>query len=354
MRVLFTTNLPSPYRVDFFNELGKRVELTVLYERSAAKDRHRMWLNRTATTYEEVFLRGLSMGGDSGLCFGILKWLRGRKYDLVIVGGWSTPTGMLAIQYLSITDQPFLLNVDGGQLRAESTLVYKIKKYFIGRATAWLSTSKASDEYLTYYGASQENIYRYPFSSIRDHRILQAPLYGEAKVELRNRLGMKENRVIVSVGRFIPGKGFDWLIRACSRLQSDVGVYIIGGEPTGEYIRLREDYGLRNVHFVEFKPEEELADYYKAADVFVLPTRGDVWGLVINEAMANGLPVVTTTKCVAGLELIEDGVNGYLVNVEDENSLVNRLEVLMNDEGLRLTMQKANLRKIRKRQTTPT
>ena len=72
--------------------------------------------------------------------------------------------------------------------------------------------------------------------------------------------------------------------------------------------------------------KEELVRHYKAADLFVLPTREDIWGLVINEAMAYGLPVITTDRCVAGLELVEEGVNGYIIPVEDEKALAKRIE----------------------------
>ena len=63
-----------------------------------------------------------------------------------------------------------------------------------------------------------------------------------------------------------------------------------------------------------------------AADAFVLPTREDIWGLVINEAMAYGLPVVTTDRCNAGLELIKNNVNGYVVHVDDKGELAKKLQ----------------------------
>ena len=72
-----------------------------------------------------------------------------------------------------------------------------------------------------------------------------------------------------------------------------------------------------------------LKKYYKMADVFVLPTREDIWGLVVNEAMAYGLPVVTTDKCNAGLELIQNGENGYIVSTD------NYIEL---EEGIRKTL----------------
>ena len=79
-----------------------------------------------------------------------------------------------------------------------------------------------------------------------------------------------------------------------------------------------------------FKKKEKLADYYKAADLLVLPTESDVWGLVINEAMACGLPIVTTDRCVAGLELVEDGVNGYLVPVDDREALAEKIRLVLS------------------------
>ena len=68
--------------------------------------------------------------------------------------------------------------------------------------------------------------------------------------------------------------------------------------------------------FVEFKKKEQLADYYKAADIFILPTRGDAWGLVINEAMGYGLPILTTDQCIAGVEMVETA--GKIVPVDSD------------------------------------
>lgn len=63
---------------------------------------------------------------------------------------------------------------------------------------------------------------------------------------------------------------------------------MVGGEPTEDYLQMRASLGLDNVHFVGFQKKEALSRYYRAADLFVLPTREDIWGLVINEAMAYG------------------------------------------------------------------
>ena len=103
---------------------------------------------------------------------------------------------------------------------------------------------------------------------------------------------------------------------------------------------------LSNVHYIEFLDKKSLFEYYRASDVFVLMTVGDVWGLVINEAMACGLPVITTDKCVAGLDLIKNNENGYIVPVASDIDLVNRLTFMLNNKDKTAEMGKKSLDKI--------
>ncbi len=131
----------------------------------------------------------------------------------------------------------------------------------------------------------------------------------------KNALKLNDNRIVIAVGQFIHRKGFDVLLKAASDI--DAEIYIIGGKPDGNF----DQYQDKNVHFLDFMTKDKLREYYRAADVFAMPTREDIWGLVVNEALSYGLPVVTTDKCVAGLELIKPGLNGYIVPVEDYKSL---------------------------------
>ena len=151
--------------------------------------------------------------------------------------------------------------------------------------------------------------------------------------------------MILAVGQFIYRKGFDVLLHGAKALPSDVGIYIVGGEADERYTKLRQELGLeKNVHFWGFRPRQELAELYMAADLFCLPTREDIWGLVVNEAMAFGLPVVTTEQCVAGLELVENGVNGYLVPIEDPDALAESLNRVLSSDME--AMGRASLQKI--------
>ena len=348
MKVLFLTNIPSPYRVDFFNELGKKCELTVLYETRHAGDREDKWFSNKAKYFNEVYLDGKQLGIDNAFSMKVIKYLKDRHYDFIVVGGYSTPTGMLAICYMKLKKIPFILNCDVGLIKDDNFLKSKIKKFFIGGAKAYLSTANDADKYLVHYGAKKEKIYRYPFTSIHKTEVLERPVSYEEKKKIRKQLGIQEEKVIVSVGQFIHRKGFDILLKSCKEISSNTGIYIIGGNVVPcEYLEIIKKLKLEHVHFIDFLKKEELLKYCKAADIFVLPTREDIWGLVINEAMACGLPIITTNKCVAGLELIKDNENGFIIPVSNITELSDKINVILNDKNLQLKISYNNLDKIK-------
>ncbi|MPQ44274.1 glycosyltransferase family 4 protein [Clostridium tarantellae] len=347
MRILYISNIPAPYRVDFFNELGKLCELTVLFEIGYATDRDKSWQMSKAKNYKEIFLEGKRTRSDSALCFSVLKYLNKKNYDIIVVGGYSTATGMLAIQYLKFRKIPFILNADGGMVRDDSFIRYNIKKYFISSARAWLSTGKTTTEYLLNYGAKKEFIYHYPFTSIKDEDLLGNKEKRNEKEILKKELNIKEGKVILAVGQFIYRKGFDVLIKAMNNLSRDYSLYIIGGEPTKEYLNLKNKYNLQNIYFKNFSNKNNLKKYYMISDLFVLPTREDIWGLVINEAMAYGLPVITTNKCVAGIELIKDYKNGFIVPIDDFYTLSEKIMYILQNDKLIYSMSKESLKIIK-------
>lgn len=329
MKVLFLTNLPSPYRVDFFNELAKKCELTVSYEVKLVAHRNIKWKNSEPVIYKEIYLNSFRLM-KKNICFEILQILK-NKFDCIIIGGYSTPTVMLAIEYMRLNKIPFWLEVDGGFIKDDKKLVYQLKKHLISSANGWFSTGKYTTNYLLHYGALKNNIVEYSFTSLKKKDLLKEPPTIETKAFLRKKLGLHGSHIIVSVGQFIFRKGFDLLIKALANCPKEYHLYIIGDEPTKEYLELKETLQLDNLHFVGFKSKPELKEYYMAADLFVLPTREDIWGLVINEAMSNGLPVITTDHCIAGLELIKNGLNGFIVPVNDYVQLTKRIIQILSD-----------------------
>lgn len=346
-RILFLTNYASPYRVRFFDELGKSAQVTVLYSDRRGQLTHRdeQWFEEGQGGFRSVQLGGAVGRGRKPMCFGVLRWLK-HDYDAIIVAGYSSPTVILAMLWMRLMRIPFYMEIDGGLIREDSGFRYRVKRTLVRMANRWLSSGSYPTKYLVHYGAEPAGITEYPFSSLLEADILSDVPTREEKQELRRNLDIPEKKVILAIGQFIHRKGFDVLLRAAQELPRDVGIYIVGGEATPEYLTMRQELGLtENVHFWGFRPRQQLTELYKAADVFVLPTREDIWGLVVGEAMAFGLPVVTTDKCVAGLELVENGVNGYLVPVDDAGALRDRLNAVLESDAE--AMGQVSLRKIR-------
>ena len=332
-KVLFLTNIPSPYRVDFFNELGKYVDLTVIFEKKKSDERDDSWTKKKFIGFKSVFLKGLKITVNKALCFSVLNYLKDNQYDEIVCTNFATPTGMIAVEYMIRHKIPYWVEGDGGFVAEKKRLRDCIKRRIFKHAKGLFSTSKSLDEYFKYYGA-REKVYRYAFSSMKEQQILQNVVSKEEKQKIREELNIQEEFVVISVGQFIRRKGFDLLIKAAAEFNNKVGFYFIGGIPTDEYLLLQKELNVNNVHYVGFKKTEELSRYYQAADVFAFPTREDIWGLVVNEALAYGLPTISTNKCGAALEMIQENKNGFVIQSENVSELVDRIKQLYDMESL--------------------
>ena len=160
---------------------------------------------------------------------------------------------------------------------------------------------------------------------------------------------MADKTTFLAVGQFIHRKGFDLLLDAWGRANCEGQLYIIGGGPSEALYRsMIEKAGLQNVYILDYKRPAELRPYFLASDVFVMPTREDIWGLVINEAMAVGLPVITSDRCTAGVELITHGQSGYVYPCEDVAALAQHIKMLHSHPDMRHRFSQNVLRTIQK------
>lgn len=334
MKILWLTNIPSPYRVSFFNELGKKTKLAVAFERRFSEDRDDIWKNYSFNTFNGHFLGGIKVGSNKALAISVAKLINIYKNDVIIVQNPATPTGIFALLYMKLKGISYYIESDGAFPASAKGIKEAFKRFLFSGAAGYFSTSEMSDKYFKKYVKDYTKIFRYPFSSISDAAIIEIDsiLSVNEKQQIAE-IRQNSTNVVLSVGQFIHRKGFDVLLKAAITFPDQTIIYIVGGKVTDEYMTLVKDMGLTNVHFVDFLSTNDLKYYFLACDVFVLPTREDVWGLVVNEAMAHGCPIVTTDRCVAGLEMIKNGENGFLVPVEDVKELGKKInEILANSE----------------------
>ncbi len=337
-KCLFVTNLPSPYRVDFFNELGKSVDLTVLYERRRSSERNEKWVGDKALFYSEVYADVKPYRTDQSIGSGILDYVKKASFDYLVITNYASPSIRKLIIWCIFHKIDYCLEYDGGFYKKDTLLKRIIKKFLITHAAAHFDSSAEHVRYLVDLGVKRERILKYPFSSIKESDIIGEPIPKNEKNEYRKKLKMSEKMIVLSVGQFIYRKGFDVLIRAASDLSKSIGFYFVGGTATAQSKTLIEELCLCNVHFVEFKTKDELSLYYKSSDLFVMPTREDIWGLVVNEAMSFGLPVISSNRCISGLEMVKPGSNGYIFENEKYHELARYIWLLFERPDALRTM----------------
>lgn len=152
-------------------------------------------------------------------------------------------------------------------------------------------------------------------------------------------------KYFVSVGRQIPKKNYFPIAQAYVRYRKEIGNdafnwILIGDGPEHERIVkfIQENHCEDKVFFLPFLPQEELLSIYQHAEALICSSSSETWGLVINEAMAGGCPVIASIQCGATNTLVHDGVNGFQFSCEDVDKLT---ELMLAYHNLPLNKKEA-------------
>ena len=157
----------------------------------------------------------------------------------------------------------------------------------------------------------------------------------ECRNEPNNWDSMKLSPYFLYVGRLAPEKNIFTLLDAFRQYRNSGGIWplvIVGDGPLNQSLQAHAhllDLS-ESVHFVGRKSVQELPSFYAFAGCFVLPSVSEPWGLVVNEAMATGLPVIASSRCGCADDLVEDGANGFIINPCEVASLAEALRRISN------------------------
>lgn len=338
-KILVVSSYPAPYRVAVFQGLAETYEMEVYFEFNQDQNRNADWFvqngNFQVLDHEESRRR-----------FAVaLAHL--REYDLALAYDYNNANAGRLIRACIRQRIPYGINCDGAFIR-KNWLKDLVKRYYISHARVCFASGSHAEAYFLHYGADPKRICFHRFTSLTEADILSSMPGEEEKTALRRSLGLADRKTVLTIGQFIPRKGFDILLQAWEQADPAWQLVLIGGgEQEGAYRQQIADKGLSGVVIRGFMAKDEVFQYYRAADLFVLPTREDIWGLVINEAMACGLPVVSTDQCIAAAELVEEGRGGYVVPAEDAGALAEAMGEILAEEGRGQDMGQFNLERIR-------
>lgn len=328
MKVLLVFNHPAPYKVKQFNALARIVDLTVLFERETASDRNKNFYKDNEYNFRHIFFLDGYYGKENSRTKKVRDYLKShhQEYDVIVMNGYSTSAERRAIRYLNKNHIPYTLLINGGLIKAKESFIKKwYKSKYISSAAKYLSPSPVADEYLIYYGAKKENVYRYTYSSLEEKDVLDKPLTKIAKQEIRKQLSLPENQFIyIAPNQFIERKNNKQLIRLFKN-RKEVLLLIGQGEEKVQYKQIIENENIDNVILVDNLPRETLFNYYKASDAVISLSKEDIFGHTIVEGFAFGLPCIASDKILSAKTLVNNGDNGYLVSIENDENIINAL-----------------------------
>ena len=277
----------------------------------------------------------------------IWKLCRTNKYD-VIDTHFAVPTGPLGVCISKLKKIPMNLFIYGGDIYEPSKkfsphkyrLLRWVVSYVLNNSNRIFSDSEdIKQRTLTYFKC------RKPIEVIS---IAYDEFIFTGKTRAKLNLSI-DKTYLVSVGRLVKRKDFGTLIKALTALEiGNVEILLMGDGPELENLKnLANSLEVAHrVHFLGFVTEEEKFQFLSVSDIFILSSTHEGLGIVIQEAMQVGLPIIATNNG-GQTELIEDGVNGFLVEVGDYKAIAKLVKRLLDDSALSEYFRNVNLTKIK-------
>jgi glycosyltransferase involved in cell wall biosynthesis len=349
-RVVYWNNIPSPYVVERFNAVAHRGNLDFQAWFNARLEPGRCWAVDEATwKFPYHYLRSVAVDGRR---LSVPTPLLRRDLPDLLVSLYAEPSFLLgwALARRRGVRTAFWCQVTFDRWVRRRPWKEQVKRFIFSRVDATVGSGEQSRAFAMRYGVPSERALLLPHAIDVGHFVAGREKAMPGRDQARAELGLR-GTVFVYAGRLWRGKGLEHLLDAFSALQrrteGEVSLLLVGDGPEEPHLRARtQAEGLRNVVFVGFVQKPELPRYYNMADVFVFPTLGDPYGLVVDEAMACSLPVLSTSAAGEIGDRIEDGVNGYVIPPENSAALLDRMELLARDSDLRGRMGQASARKI--------
>jgi glycosyltransferase involved in cell wall biosynthesis len=348
-RLGILTSHPIQYQAPWFRALAGRCELQVFFaHRQTAAGQGQAgfgvafdWDVDLLSGYPHRFLNNVSPRPGADYYAGcdtpeIADIIAREQFDAFIVSGWYLKSYRQAMAACRASGTPVLVRGDS-QLCTPRPWFKRLAMEFTQRRLlrqfdGFLTVGQRNREYLEHFGAAPDRIFFAPHFVDNDWFAARAAASRPGREATRKSWGAGESALVaLFTGKFIGKKRPLDLVLAAAQVRDSgteiLPVFVGAGELTQA---IRETAGRLKVpvYFAGFKNQSELPGCYAAADTLVLPSESETWGLVVNEAMACGLPAVVSDAVGCAPDLIDEGQTGYTFPMGDPERLAARLLAL--------------------------
>lgn len=350
MRVGILTSHPIQYQAPWFRALAAAVDLEVFFcHRQSAAEQGRAgfgvafnWDIDLLSGYRHRFLKNVAAKPGVNHFAGcdtpeIREVIRGGNFDGFIVSGWQLKAYWQAVRACRAARVPVFVRGDS-QLRTPRSRLKRLLKEVVYRPLlrqfdGFLVVGERNKEYLAHYGVPGAKMFPVRHFVDNEWFAARANEASGQRVALRKEWGAgADDRVALFIGKFIPLKRPADFVGALAGLKErnvkNVGVFVGAGELEPELRQRAAQTGVR-AHFAGFKNQSQLPACYAAADVLVLPSDSETWGLVVNEAMACGTPAIVSDAVGCVPDLIVEGKTGFTYPCGNVPALVSALEKMV-------------------------
>lgn len=355
VRLGILTSHPIQYQAPWFRALAKELDLEVFFcHRQSAAEQGKAgfgvafdWDVDLLSGYQHRFLKNVAKnpgvnhfsGCDTPEVSEIISanselgTRNPEPFDAFIVTGWYLKSHLQAVRACRAAAVPVLVRGDS-QLRTPRPILKRLlmefrQRWLLRQFDGFLSVGQRHTEYLRHFGVPSGKIFPVPHFVDNDWFAARAAQVRGQRSAIRNRWGADETTLVaLFVGKFQPIKRPQDILQAQGFLStqsvSTLSVFVGAGEMDSKLRGLASSLGV-STRFEGFQNQTELPRYYVAADVLVLPSESETWGLVVNEAMACGLPAIVSDAVGCAPDLIEEGITGFSYRVGDCTRLADRL-----------------------------
>jgi glycosyltransferase involved in cell wall biosynthesis len=287
--------------------------------------------------------------GSRALASRVTRWLDDCDPHVVLITGYYYAAMRAAARWAQRNARISIFLGDSQWVdRRRLGLKEKVKGWWVRRHyDAAFVAGERTAAYLTRLGFPRERIWT-GYDVVDNQAFAAGAADARSKADmLRTRLGLPE-RYFLFVGRFAPEKNLPRLLEAYARYRQAEerrawGLVLVGSGPQEPALRAQAEE-LRDVVFAGFQQMDAVQAYYGLASCLVLPSVSETWGLVVNEAMAAGLPVLVSHRCGCVPELVRPGLNGYACDPFDLDIMARLMGILSSETADVNTMGEASRR----------